>query len=334
MQPTMKTTSETGGGNVPQGSAGGALHVAFGVDSGYFRGMGAAIVSLLQHNAQQRFVFHVFAFAVSEDSRNRLDRLAQRYDLDIRTHLLDAHMLDAFRAFPCFAQHQLGTFIRLLIPNLLHGISDRVLYLDADLLCFGSIAALHAIELDGAIAAAVHDEVSTTAKTQIATLGLAKPEYFNAGVMLINVPEWIRADVQTRALTVLSTQQLLFADQDALNVALNGRVVYIGDEWNTRYHLVDYTSRGESELVVPPQVVFMHFTGPVKPWQDWCLHDARKVFLQVQDRSSWSDMPLDPPRTAREFKLYSKSLMKHGRWKEGICMHLRYLRKRSASKKR
>lgn len=329
----MTTTATTKDDDVLHGSAGGALHVAFGVDSGYFRGMGAAIVSLLQHNPRQQFVFHVFAFSVSADSRARLDRLAQMYGLDIRTHVLDAHMLDAFRAFPCFAQHHLGTFIRLLIPNLLQGITERVLYLDADLLCFGSLEALHAIDLDGAIAAAVHDEASTTARTQIAALALPKPEYFNAGVMFINVPEWIKADVQTRALTVLSTQQLVFADQDALNVALNGRVVYIGDEWNTRYHLVDYTSRGESELVVPPQVVFMHFTGPVKPWQDWCLHDARQVFVKVQDKSSWSDMPLDPPRTAREFKLYSKSLFKHGRWKEGICAQLRYLRKRSKVKK-
>lgn len=329
----MTTTSTTKDDDVLHGSAGGALHVAFGVDSGYFRGMGAAIVSLLQHNPRQQFVFHVFAFSVSEDSRARLDRLAQMYGLDIRTHVLDAHMLDAFRAFPCFAQHHLGTFIRLLIPNLLHGITERVLYLDADLLCFGSLEAVHAIDLDGAIAAAVHDEASTTARTLIAALALPKAEYFNAGVMLINVPEWIKADVQTHALTVLSTQQLVFADQDALNVTLNGRVVYIGDEWNTRYHLVDYTSRGQSELIVPPRVVFMHFTGPVKPWQAWCLHDARQVFLKVQDKSSWSDMPLDPPRTAREFKLYSKSLFKHGRWKEGLCAQLRYLRKRPRGKK-
>lgn len=325
---TVEVLSPDGGNIHDDGQA---LHVAFGVDSGYFRGMGVAIVSLLKNNPRQRFVFHVFAFSVSEDSRRRMAELAQMYGLDIRTHLLDAHMLDAFRQFPCFSQHHLGTFIRLLIPNLLQGVARRVLYLDADLLCFGKVDGILQVDLDQAIAAAVHDEIETTAKTQIAALGLPKPEYFNAGVMYINVDNWIGADVQTRALTVLSSQQLLFADQDALNVALNGKVVYVGDEWNTRYHLVDYTSRGETRLAVPGGVVFMHFTGPVKPWHDWCLHEAKDVFLRIQEESSWRDMQLDPPVSARELKLYSKSLIKQRRLLEGISWHLKYLSKRSSS---
>lgn len=304
------------------------LHVAFGVDSGYFRGMGVAITSLLERNAQQRFVFHVFAFNVPADSRARLERMAAS-GIDIRIHQLDEHMLDAFRRFPCFSQHHLGTFIRLLIPQLLQGIAQRVLYLDADLLCFGAVDALLQLDMVDAIAAAVHDERETTAKSQIARLGLPKAEYFNAGVMFIDVDRWIAADIQTQALTVLASQQLVFADQDALNVALNGRVAYIGDQWNCRYHLVDYTSQGKTSLEIPPGTVFMHFTGPVKPWQDWCLHQARQVFEALQARSAWAGVALDAPRSARELKLYSKSLMKHNRVVESLIWHARYLYKRS-----
>ncbi len=304
------------------------VHIAFGVDSSYFRGMGVAIASVMQNNPEMRFVFHVFAFTVSDDSRRRLLLLETQYKTEIKIHVLNPHALDEFRGFPCFAQHHLGTFIRLLIPNLLQGVTKRVLYLDADLLCLGRMDTLLSIDIDDCIAAAVHDQIDTTAKTQIAALGLSVPEYFNAGVMYINVDNWIAHDAQVKALTVLSTQQLLFADQDALNIALNGRVKFIENQWNYRYHLVRYLSHGHSKLNLNEPVVFMHFTGPVKPWHDWCLHETKTIFTRYQGMSSWADVALDQPQTARELKLFSKFLVKQGRVAEGVFWHVKYLWKR------
>ncbi|MEO6919976.1 MAG: glycosyltransferase [Collimonas sp.] len=301
------------------------MHVAFGVDINYYRGMGVAMASVMKNNPGMTFVFHVFAFSITDDSRRRLAELESQYGTTVNIHTLQTSVLAEFSQFPCFSQHPLGTFVRLLIPNLLQGVTGKVLYMDADILCMGKLDGLSSIEIDEYIAAVVHDQMETTAKTQIARLNLPHHQYFNAGVMYINVDNWIANDTQNKALTILSTQDLIFADQDALNIVLNGRTKYIEEKWNFRYHLVDFLSRGEKNLRVTEPVVFMHFTGPVKPWHDWCLHEAKTIFIGYQAASSWADMPLDQPKSARELKLFSKFLVKQHRVVDGALWHIRYL---------
>ncbi|WP_041741268.1 glycosyltransferase family 8 protein [Collimonas fungivorans] len=302
-----------------------AVHVAFGVDTNYFRGMGVNIVSIVRNNPDMVFIFHVFAFSITDDSRHRLEQLESNCGTSIVIHILNPDMLSEFSQFPCFSQHPLGTFVRILIPNLLHGIADKVLYLDADILCMGKIQELLSVDMGNCIAAVVHDELETTVKTQVSALNLQHHEYFNAGVMYIDVNNWIANDTQNKALIILSTQELRFADQDALNAVLNGHTKYIEDKWNYRYHLVDFLSNGSTQLDIPEPFVFIHFTGPVKPWHAWCLHEAKSIFFDYQSMSSWADMPLDKPKNARELKLFSKFLIKQNRITEGVGWHIKYL---------
>ncbi|WP_432257885.1 glycosyltransferase family 8 protein [Cupriavidus sp. TMH.W2] len=301
------------------------VHVAFGVDAGYYRGMGVTITSIVENNPGMCFVFHVFAFSITPDIRQKLQQLQERHTITVQLHLLDTEVLQDFKQFPCFGHHSLGTFIRLLIPDNLNGITDKVLYLDADLLCFGNISELLSLDISDHIAAAVADEKDTTVRTQIPALGLKHGHYFNAGVMYINVQNWIAAGIRESALKSLTTQNLRFADQDALNIALDGRVKYVDERWNYRYHLVDYLSKGETKLNVPQAFVLMHFTGPVKPWHTWCLHEIRQFFIDIQSRSPWSEIPLDGPKTTRELKLFSKFLILQNRILEGVYWHCRYL---------
>jgi lipopolysaccharide biosynthesis glycosyltransferase len=301
------------------------IHIAFGVDANYFRGMGVTIASIIKNNPELFFVFHVFAFTVSEDSRRRIAQMEKTTGMPFHVHVLSTELLAEFRRFPCFGKHSLGTFIRLLIPNTLQGITKKLLYLDADILCFGNIAPLLSTDIDGCVAAVVQDEAETTVKTQVLALGIRHQHYFNAGVMYINVDEWVSNDTQTTALSILTSRDLVFADQDALNITLDGRVTYIDERWNYRYHLVDFLSRGHSSLDVAKPFVFMHFTGPVKPWHSWCLHEAKAIFVNYQSLSSWSDMALDGPKSARDLKLFSKFLIKQNRILEGVCWHIKYL---------
>ena len=291
--------------------------------------MGVLITSMVKNNPGLHFVFHIFSFAFSEDDRRRINRLEELPGVTVRLNVLSADSQKIFEKFPGCSANLLPTFIRLLIPEKLQGIK-RVLYLDADILCLGNLRELLSINIDDCIAAVVHDDVDTTAKTQISALELQHGKYFNAGVIYINIDNWIAANIQNTVLNLLSTRRLVFGDQDALNIALDGRVKYIDEKWNYRYHLVARLSAAKTSFLPGEKPVFMHFTGPTKPWHDWCLHEAKSIFLGYQALSPWSDVPLDKPKTARELKLYSRFLIRQNHRLKGIYWHLKYLGARLA----
>ena len=92
------------------------------------------------------FTFHVFAFALSDDNRRRFKNLEEIYDLKTHIHIIDPVVFQPFAHISQFSYYSPTIFTRLLIPSTLKGITDKVLYLDADILCTGSMAELLPME--------------------------------------------------------------------------------------------------------------------------------------------------------------------------------------------
>jgi lipopolysaccharide biosynthesis glycosyltransferase len=315
--------------NTDTGNVGGAddaaFHIAFGVDAGYFRYMGATITSIMENNPGVPFVFHVFAFSASDDHRNKLRELEEKYRVTIEVHLVDQEVFRDFAKFPGFSQYSQATFTRLLIPSTLQGITRKVLYLDADILCVGSIAELRTMDLGDNIAAVVTDHLETTVTRQINALDLPHRRYFNAGFMYIDIENWIASDTTEKIMHVLlkSGRKLDFQDQDALNIVLDGRALFIDEKWNLRYNLEFMLKHGDAGPTA--EGVLLHFTGRVKPWHDWCLHESVTLYSKYESLSPWAGTPLNPPRNYKEMRMFSRFLVRQGRWAEGAAWYMRYL---------
>ncbi|MEB0233451.1 glycosyltransferase, partial [Undibacterium sp. 10I3] len=75
---------------------------------------------------------------------------------------------------------------------------------------------------------------------RVAALHLKGGDYFNSGVMLINVQRWLAAEITqaTIASILKDGKSFRFPDQDALNVVLDGRVKFIERKWNFLHGLV------------------------------------------------------------------------------------------------
>jgi lipopolysaccharide biosynthesis glycosyltransferase len=315
----------------PSAHAAESFHIAFCVDNNYCLAMGATIASIIANNPAQQFVFHVLAFDLVADNKARLQQLETMYPVKVQLHLLN---LDDFAQFSHFLKHShysLSIFTRLVIPTVLRGQTDRVLYLDADILCVGALDELIALDISADIAVVVPDAPVTT-RRRVAALKLAHASYFNGGVMLINIEQWIAHDITKATLDTLmnSGSELRFNDQDALNIVLNGRARYVSPRWNYLYDLIHDLNRNATAMRPVGRAVLIHFAGSVKPWLDWSNHDARLLFRKYHALSPWAALPLDPqPKNSKEMRMHSRFLFRQRQPLESLRWYLKYLMKRS-----
>ncbi|MDY7580016.1 glycosyltransferase [Herbaspirillum sp. RTI4] len=302
-------------------------HVAFCIDNRYFRAMGATIASLIAHNPDLHFHFHILAFEVADEHRQRVDQLQQRLNVLADIHLIDANQFTQFAPFVRSTYYSPSIFTRLLIPEVLKEVAAKVLYLDADILCVGDVRELLEADVSEEIALVVPDAEATT-KRRVAALHLKGGDYFNSGVMLINVQRWLAAEITqaTIASILKDGKSFRFPDQDALNVVLDGRVKFIERKWNFLHGLVGDLENGRYQMRPLDDARLVHFAGSVKPWSNWTLHASTQLFARHHAQSPWSDMDMDEiPQNYKEMRMYALFLKQRGKYYQSFVWFVKYL---------
>ena len=173
--------------------------------------------------------------------------------------------LNMFAEYGTAPHISLATYARLLMPSLIPQKIRRVLYIDTDTLILGTVADLWTTRLDGMVLAAVLDGLNAhgTVGVSAATLGMpAVTAYFNAGVLLVDLDQWRADGVTEKALRYLECNPASkFADQDALNVACDGRWKALAHRWNFQNHY----SVNIGGLPQAHQPAIAHFVTAAKP---------------------------------------------------------------------
>lgn len=98
------------------------------------------------------------------------------------------------------------TLLRLL-ADLLPGIPDKLLYLDIDIMIAGDIKQLYDIDVSDYEYAAVREKYGCW---------LIRPDYFNAGMLLLNMDMIRETGLLVRARELIRRKKMLFADQSAI----------------------------------------------------------------------------------------------------------------------
>ncbi|VFS51504.1 Lipopolysaccharide 1,2-glucosyltransferase [Budvicia aquatica] len=285
------------------------FHIAFGVDESFIKPAGVTITSIIANNPEEFLHFHIFTSSILELDLTKIEEIKTN-KIAITLYLVDS---TAFSTFQVRENLPISVYYRMLSPEILKEVTDRVLYIDADILCLNSISNLKEIDFkDNIICAVNHQEFSAS---HINSLNLKNNNYyFNAGVMLINIPLWISNNIFDMFVNKITSQDFQYLDQDVLNILLEERVHYLSGKYNLFY---------SEKNTLLKDTIFMHFVGSPKPWKSWSPDIT--LYLNYYRKSPWADVELELPLNYKHKKLYAKKLWNDKKYYQSALWFSKYL---------
>ena len=159
------------------------MHITFNIDVNFFMPTGVTITSILENNKDLDFTFHIFTNEVNEENLKRLKQTAEKYKQNCIVYVLDIEPFSHFHIK--HDRFKRVSYFRLYVPKILKNLTEKFLYIDADLICINSIKPFMKIDLGDKILAAVAD-LPQACQVKSTHLGLLSGKYFNSGVLWID----------------------------------------------------------------------------------------------------------------------------------------------------
>lgn len=295
-----------------------ARHVVFGVDESYLAHASINLMSIVRNDPTVLFHFHIITSSCLDPFSAAFREIAAAHRFILSIHRLSHELFERAVQSKRFPQ---SIYYRLLAPSILRE-HDQALYLDADMVCLQSLVPLWDQLAHGEVVAVVRD-CAVGGPQRAAALGMAGTDYFNSGMMLINLKAWRQLVVSERALTVIESQptQMLYPDQDALNIVLEGKVRFVDGRFNFLVKL-EHSERDYARQI-PHDTVLLHYAGNNKPWQAWNGQPAVAFYRQVRADSPWRDHALDGPGNLRQARLMYRHHLRRREFVQGFIWRFR-----------
>lgn len=283
------------------------LHVACAADTRYVRHSAAMLHSLITQTQERVVAHYLHGTDLPGAAAGELDEMMRHHGAEMVFHEIAPDRVGHFGGSGRFGP---AMWYRALLPELLPAV-DRILYLDVDVIVMDEIAPLWEVDLAGAYLAAVTNVSVDFYHDHPQQLGLRREEYFNSGVLVLNLDAMRETAFAALLAHCLSERpDLPFPDQDALNLTVGSRKVLLHPRWNCMNSLTTYRTTaieilGESavrEALARPAI--RHFEGPDdnKPWH--LLHDRteQRLYRSHRVRTPWPDYQLEGRTTRNRFR--------------------------------
>lgn len=274
--------------------------LALAFDASYLPPASTVIRScMLQHEGTELQFEVIHDATVSSRDLGRLEGMCRQEGAEINFHEMDE---SRFEDLPVIDRFGPIVWSRLFLPGLLPDLA-RVLYLDCDVLVLSSLRPLWEEDLGSSPLAAVANVVEPGARQHVAQMGIRYPGgFFNSGVILFQLDRMReeRSTVELVKYALDRRDQLVWPDQDALNVVFAGRWHPLHPRWNAQNSLWSWRDWAidvfgpctVDEAVDDPAI--RHFEGPnvAKPWHYLCPAPHRDVYRKTLALTPWADQPL------------------------------------------
>lgn len=260
------------------------INIALCFDNNYLMSAETLIKSVCRHN--RNVIFHVIYQELPTEWFEYMQAKLSPLNCEIRSV--------PFK-LPALPEQQnkhvtLSSYLRYFIADLID--SERVLYLDTDIIVTGRLQNLFTLDMQNKVLAAVED----TAIMHFFTYGYAPFEdnglnlayhggkfqsYFNSGVMLIDTVKWKEIPRLTERLLAATCRydNVDYGDQDILNFMFHNQWLPLSVNYNLMTStIMNYVNwqhklgnvKNEYNLIdiygEIPSPKIIHYSGTQKPW--------------------------------------------------------------------
>lgn len=291
------------------------LHVAFGVDKNYFKYVGVVITSILEHN--DNCYFHILIDSAEKNDVEKIEKTMNKYGSGCSIYFINDECLSGLKTTLAWSR---ATYYRLMLGEILPDNVGNVLYLDADILCLGKLDDVRSCsDLIDKIAVVPDPTPDEELDIRKKNIGMDLDSvYFCAGVMVLYPKKWKECNAFARMMDLLENNNYPYLDQDALNIYFADNKIFLPFRYNVYRHLYEDNK----------DAVLLHFVG-TKPWCTFFEHSEQALWLSYLQKSYWNfDEVCIQPRTATEWRIYSKILKGKCKYRKAFVAHGKYLKKK------
>lgn len=268
-------------------------------DRSYVLNCYVAIFSIIQaSNKEDFYKIHVLVTDLSKEDTELLESLSGE---NISVTCMEISDVVRNAGLQQVLHFPVQTYYRMFIPLVLPE-EKKILYLDSDLCVLRDVAELYGCDLEGHAVGVVRDVPCPHLDGHDRELGdFSCEKTFNSGVLLMDTEAFEREHIREKCLTLLledykrEERQLIYADNDALNMVLYEKGKMLEDGWNFQWqYLKDpeiiYEGHRDRYLATAKNPYIVHFAGKIKPWTHpdyplanvfWDLAQRTKVYGKI-----------------------------------------------------
>jgi lipopolysaccharide biosynthesis glycosyltransferase len=256
------------------------LHLGIAFDQNYMRHFYALFASILQHNSQHSIVVHAIITGLSDLDKAHIKNYAENNGATIYFYEIDENFV---KQFVVNSHWSSAVYYRLFFPIIIPESVTRLLYLDTDIVVINDLCELFTLDLGNHPIAAVYDNWVKTAPQ----LGIMEEgDYFNSGMMLINIPVWKKEKVTEKVFGYLATypERINYVDQCALNAVLINQWKKLDFRYNVLHSWIPEGMTKKEQRQFLKNKYIIHYTLD-RPWKMLCRNQFRYLYFKYLRKS-------------------------------------------------
>lgn len=261
------------------------LYLCSVTDHNYVIPTCVTVSSVCLNNPCKRIIYYVIATKLTNSDYDVLLQL-EKINKNLKIHFIEFSSSNkVFKYISEMINKTLvgshlteASYIRLFLTELLPNEVNKVLYLDSDIICQGSIEDLFDIDL-AAYNSPVAGVSDISAELHKERLSLSR--YINSGVLLINLAYWREYSVISEFIKQIKIQsdQLQAHDQDVINLTFRDKIHLLPKRWN--YQFFPILAVSERKQIETANLA--HFITQEKPWIFGNCNQMSKLWISCYE---------------------------------------------------